>query len=310
MKLDKVKKNKGKVSSGKNLFKKIVSVVLSIAVFAGSYYVIYKISIEAQQTVTVMRISAKDGLPAESVLTKDNLVEYPIILREYTEDMVKTEDKNDAYERFTTNYMRNGAILHKDEFIDIKPLKDIWLYTLNEEVIENDRVRIIEKEVLTIPFNYLESGGDILTPGDRIRIRVRYDVEETEIEEGIDPWTEEPYSRPGKTITVEKSDILFDIIEVTDMLNSKSHSIYEVYREVLRYPESERQKMMKSKDFLSNIVPKALVVSATAEQVEKYMQYRSRSKGILITILQRDRDTIILDLPILQMEMELWKDNQ
>lgn len=35
-----------------------------------------------------------------------------------------------------------------------------------------------ENEVLTLPYNFLEVGGDILMPGDRVRIRVSYEVEE------------------------------------------------------------------------------------------------------------------------------------
>jgi hypothetical protein len=230
------------------------------------------------------------------------LEKYPIIRKEYTQDMVLAENIDDVLEKYTMYYLRNGAFLHYDEYGSEKPLKNEWIYRYRNE-------SIADKEILTIPFNYLESGGDILTPGDSIRIRIKYEVEEIEIEEGYD-FEGEPYSRPGKPFKKEVTEDLFDSIVVTDMLNSKGHSIYEVYREVLRYPESERQKLLKSSDFMNSIVPKTLVLAATDKQVEKYMQYKSNSKAIQITLLPRDERSIILDLPILEQEMRVWLENQ
>ena len=305
MKLEKVKntKSKNKMPTGKNLFKKIVAVLLSIAVFSGSYYIINRASAATKDTVEVVRVKAKDGIPKEAVLTNENLEVYSIIRKEYTTDMVLAEDIEEALEKYTTNNLRNGAILHFDEFGAEKPLKNIWLYKdFNEE--------IIDKEVLYVPFNYLESGGDILTPGDKVRIRIKYEIEETEIEEGIDE-EGEPYSRPGKTVKVEANELLFDSIVVADMLNSKGHSIYELYREVLRYPESERQRLLKSSDFLNSIIPKTLVLAADSEQVDKYMEYISSKKAILITLLPRDDNSTILDRDeAFKAEVEGWLENQ
>jgi len=306
MKLEKVKKTKTKAkvpSSGGNLFKKIMAVLLSIAVFAGSYYIISKASADTKDTVEVLRIKAADGLPAESVLTADNLEKYQIIRKEYEKDMVLAENIDDVVEKYTAYYLRNGAILHYDEFGYEKPLKNEWIYKYRNE-------EIADKEILTIPFNYLESGGDILTPGDSIRIRIKYEIEEIIYEEAYDI-EGEPYTLPGKAVKKEVMEDLFDCIVVTDMLNSKGHSIYEVYREVLRYPESERQRLLKSSDFMNNIVPKTLVLAATEKQVEKYMQYKSNSKGILITLLPRDEDSIILDMrQTLEAEVKVWLENQ
>jgi len=266
------------------------------------YLLISKASADTKEIEEVLRIKAKDGLPAESVLTLENLEKYTIVRKEHRPDMVPAANIDDVLEKYTTYYMRNGAILHYDEYISEKPLKNEWIYKYRNE-------SIADKEILTIPFNYLESGGDILTPGDSIRIRIKYEVEEVEIDEGYD-FEGEHYAQPGKPVKKEVTEDLFDSIVVTDMLNSKGHSIYEVYREVLRYPESERQKLLKSSDFINNIVPKTLVLAATAKQVEKYMQYKSSSKAILITLLPRDENSIILDLPILEQEMKGWLENQ
>jgi hypothetical protein len=306
MKLEKVKKTKTKSkvpSSGSNLFKKILAVLLSIVVFSGSFLLISKASADTKEVEEVLRIKAKDGrLPAESVLTMDNIEKYQIIRKEYTQDMVLAIDLEDVLEKYTAYYLRNGAILHYDEISDLKPLKNEWIYKYRNE-------DIADKEILSIPFSYLESGGDILTPGDRVRIRLKYEVEETEIAEGYDS-DGEYYYRAGKPVKKEVTEDLFESIEVKDMLNSKGHSIYEVYREVLRYPESERQKLLRSSDFINNIVPKTLVLAATDNQVLKYMQFKSSSKGILITLLPRDESSTILDIPILEEAMRVWLENQ
>ena len=310
MKLEKVKKTKtkSKMTSGRNLFKKIFAVLLSIGVFAGSYHFISIISADFKETEEVLRIKAKEGLPSEKVITIDDVERYKIIRKEYTSDMVRSEDLEEVLEKFTTNNLRHGAILHYDEYSTEKTPKNVWTYPdYNPE--------IADKEILIIPFNYLESGGDILTPGDKVRIRVKYEAEkdtEEDYEEyyGDDPYYTPTYT-PAKKEKIEVTEILFDSIVVADMLNSKGHSIYEVYREVLRYPESERQKLLKSKDFMNNIVPKSLALAATPEDVNRYMQYKSNSKGILITLLPRDRNSTILDqLPTLEKEIEVWLDNQ
>ncbi|MCL1975594.1 MAG: hypothetical protein FWG61_05470 [Firmicutes bacterium] len=307
MKLEKVKntRSKTKLPSRRNLFKKVTAVVVSIAFFIGSYYIIHTASAAATDTITVLRIKAKDGVPAEAALIMDDLEKYDIIRKEYRQEMVLAEDLEDVLEKYTTHYLRNAAILYYDEITIESPRKNEWLYMYLNEGIS-------DKEILSIPFNYLESGGDILTPGDMVRIRVKYEAEEPE--ENYNSYIEEEenyYRAQAKTNKVEVTAVLFDSIEVTDMLNNKGHSIYEVYREILRYPESERQKLLKSSNFISSIIPKTLVLAATSEQAERYMQYKSSSKGILITLLPRERESTILDqLPILRMEMEIWSGNQ
>ena len=303
MKLEKIKTGKKtKLPAGRNLAKKIISVVLSILVFFGAYFIISKEARATRETVEVVRIRATDGLPKDTVLTEENLEKYQIIEKEHTKDMLLYDEIEDALQKYTANYLRNGAILHRDEYTEEKPQKNPWIYLENNEQLD-------DKEVLTIPFNYLESGGDILTPGDKVKIRVRCETEVEDTIEEIDMFGESHYST--RTRTLEINEILFDRITVTDMLNSKSRSIFEVYQEVLRYPESERQRLLKSSEFMNNIVPKSLVILATREEVEKYMEYKNKNKDILITILPRDNNSIILDFqPALEAEVQKWLDGQ
>ena len=299
MELNKIK-SRHRMPSNKNLYKKIAAVVVSIAVFAVSLAIINRANAAATDTVAVLRVSAVDGIPEKGVISESNLERYHIIRREYTQDMVLADDLNHVVNKYATHYLRNKAILHIDEMIEEKPLKNEWLYMMADD-----------EELLTIPYNYLESGGNILTPGDRIRVRVIYEIDSSEGQSGnysndnLYSHSSYSYLRGGQ----KKVEELFHSIEVKDMLNSNSHSIYEVYREVLRLPENQRQEVLKSSDFIRSIVPRSLIVSATSDEINKYLEFRNAtgSKSLLVTILPRAENTIILDqLPTLQKEIELW----
>lgn len=282
------------VSPNRHLFKKVMAVLFSIAVIVVSFTVITNANKDARNTVEVLRVKASEGLPAYALITEKNIEKYKIIKKEYTEDMVLAEDMPNVLNKMVKYYVRKNNILFKDQIVDKKPQKNDWLYELEDE-----------HEVLTIPYNYLECGGDVLLPGDSIRIRISYEEEEDlPIQISDNPNITAVTSR-GRTI---KTVILFDKIEVKDMLNSNSHSIYEIYKEVMRLDEDKKQEVMKSKEFLKNIQPKALLLSGTKEQMNEYAKYKSiGTKSFMITILSRANSEVILDqLPTLENEVESW----
>lgn len=302
MKLDKVKPAKTKLPGNKNLIKKILAVVMSVAVFVISFMVINNANKAAKDVIAVLQVKSGPGIPEHGVYTKENVGSYDIIRKEYADDMVLAEDIDKVIDQYATHYMRKGSVIHNDEIMTEKPLKNEWIYRMSDE-----------EEVLTIPYNYLESGGDILTPGDRIRVRVTY--------EEVLPPKEDPEATQnpnysfagGEQVTVTRTETLFQSVVVMDMLNSSSHSIYEVYRQVLRLPEDQRQEVLKSPDFIKSIVPKSLVVAANDDEITKYAAYKKAegSKLLLVTILQRQENAIILDqLPTLQKEIEMWLEKQ
>ena len=280
------------VTPNKNLFKKIAAITFSIFVIVVSFMVLNNVNKAAKDTASVLRVKKEEGIPARSVIIEDDIEEYDIIQKEFSEDMIRAEDKAKIINKYTKYYLRKDGVLFKDQFLDEKPLKNEWLYELDPEY-----------EVITIPYNYLEAGGDILTPGDRVRIRVSYEVEGG----GAVPGNPNAmtFSTVNKTM---RTEVLFDSIVVKDMLNANSHSIYEVYKEVMKLPENKKQEVMKSEDFLKNIKPKALVLEGTREQINNYSKYKSlEGKSLLITILQRQEGNIILDqLPTLEKEVESW----
>ncbi|MEK3794631.1 hypothetical protein MKX42_23080 [Paenibacillus sp. FSL R7-0204] len=282
------------VAPNRNLLKRIVAVLFSLIVIVVSYIVITNASQDARDTVEVLRLTEKGGLPAFTVLTEKQVETYNIIRTEYTSDMVLADKLPEVLGKFTKYYIRDNSVLYEDQLLDEKPVKNEWLYKLGEK-----------QEVLTLPYNFLEAGGDILMPGDRVRIRVSYNVEEAAASgAGGNP---NAVFNPSQS-SVTKTEILFDSIVIKDMLNANSHSIYEVYKEVLKLSEDKRQEVMRSDDFLKSIQPKALLLEGSGEEINKYAKYKSLdSKSFLITMLSRSGSTVIMDeLPTLQNEVESW----
>jgi hypothetical protein len=270
------------VSPGKKFFKKVLAFIFAIGVIVVSYVILTNADKAATDTIEILRVKSGDGIPAFVVMTEDKIEKYNIIKKEYTEDMVLAEDMSTILDKYTKYYLRQNSILYKDQFTDEKPLRNKWLYEMNEE-----------NEVLTLPYNLLECGGDILMPGDRVRIRVSYETETKPASNNTDNLNQVVTVTRGKAI---QTDILFDSIVVKDMLNANSQSIYEVYQEVIKLDEDTRQEVMKSDDFLKNIQPRALLLEGTKTQMNKFSEYNAYSgKTFLITILSRAESEVILD---------------
>ena len=285
------------VTPNKNMIKKVIAVVLSIAVIVGSYIAINKAAEDTRNTVAVVRVKNNDGLEMNTLITEDDVETYNIIRTEYSEDMVLAEDIENVIDTYTMYYLRKNSIVYKDQVGGERPITNEWLYNLAED-----------EEVVTIQYNYLKCGGDILMPGDRVRIRATYDI--TNEASTNSSWYGDSsdaieYSDKNNT---KRTQIIFDSIEIMDMLNEDSHSIYEIYKEILRMDEKQRQQVMRSEDFIKSILPRALVLAGTKDQINEYAKYANVKDGdLLITILSRENSNPIIDqLPTLQSEVESW----
>ncbi|NMB34513.1 MAG: flagellar biosynthesis protein FlgA [Clostridium sp.] len=274
------------IKPGRQFPKRFFAVVICIIIVAVSFVILSNADSAAKDTVDIIRIKPSAGVPANTLLTSSMIEKYSIIRKEYTEDMVAYEEIDDVLDKYTLYYMRSKSPIFLDQLTTEKPLKNEWLYELDES-----------NEVLTLPYNYLNCGGDILTPGDVVRIRVSFnDKEDTG-----DP--ELPGSREYRRL-----EVLFDSITVRDLLNNKGHSIYEVYKEVFKLGEEQRQKVMKSNEFMENILPRALILEGTKAQSDNYAKYSDDGDArFTITILSRKGNENIMDqLPTIEKEVESW----
>lgn len=286
------------VSPGRSMLKKVASLTFSVVVILVSFIYLTRVNEAAKDTVDVVRVKAAEGLPAYVPITENHIETYSLIRREYQKEMILAEQKDKVIGKMAKYFIRHNNILYQDQLTDERPLRNEWLYKLEKD-----------QEVITIPYNYLEAGGDVLMPGDKIRLRVSYEVEEPAAMSGIDPYLGNPNAvvveSRGKTI---RTEVLFEEITVLDMLNADSHSVYEVYKEVLKLDENQRQQVMKSNEFRRSIVPRSLLLAATREQVDRYARFKSlEPTSFLITILSRAGSDVILDqLPTLENEVKSW----
>lgn len=262
------------IKPGRELPKKIFAILLCTIIVIGAYMFLDNASKEARNTVDVVRLRGRNGVPANTLITRDLLEIYSIIEAEYTSDMLKYSELDEALNMHTQYFLRGRSILYKDQYTQEKPLKNDWLYNVADG-----------NEVLTIPYNFMEAGGNILVPADQIRLRAIYANSSSG---AVD---RETMTRSTGTHTVE---VLFENITVRDLLNSQGNSIYDIYRELSRLGEEERKKAMEGRDFLSRITPRALVLEATPEQIDRYSLYKGkRDLSFTITILSRKNNDMV-----------------
>ena len=69
------------VSPNKHLFRKIFSIIFSITVIVVSYIVLTNSNKAAQDTVQVLRVKQKEGIPAYTVITEKDIEKYNLIRR-------------------------------------------------------------------------------------------------------------------------------------------------------------------------------------------------------------------------------------
>ena len=278
------------IKPGNQLPKKLLAIFFSIAVIIGAFIFLNNLNNSAKDTVDIVVIKSSGGLPAKTQITKDNIMKYSIIKKEFKEDMITYDKVDTVLDKYSLYYIRNGDPIYYDQITDEKPLQNEWLYELEKDY-----------EVLTVRYDYLECGGDILRPGDLVRVRVTY-TEENPMQQ---PANGMVYGGSQKT---KKTEILFDSIRVKDLINSSGHSIYEVIKEVLKLNDKQRQETMKSREFLQSVKAESLLLAATKEQVNKYAKLNGQQDAVFtFTILSRDGNDEVLDqLPVIEKEVESW----
>ncbi len=280
------------IKPGSQFPKRLFAVFLSIAVIAGAYTVLSNAGKEARDTVDVIRVRAAEGIPAKTLVTKDMLEKYSIIRKEYTEDMATYGRLDEVTGKYTLYYIRGKSFIYKDQLGDEKPLRNEWLYKMDKS-----------KEVLTMPYEYLKCGGDILVPGDLVRVRISYVDAQPQAARTM---SLEPEYSDEKA--VRRTEIVLDNIKVMDQLNSSGHSVYEAYKDVLKLSPEKRQETMRSRDFMNNITAKSLVLEVTSDQIDKYTKYSSmKDASFIITLLsRRDNQNIIDEMSAAVKEAQAW----
>ena len=299
MKKTKAEFKKAGAANGKKIVLKIITVGLSVLALAAALIYLQNANNAALDTVSIVRL--KKDLPAGTAISIDDVERYALIKAEHDQDgMILYEDAGEVSEalldKFTSYYLRGGTPLYKDQLTEKRLPRDIILETLAEGY-----------ELTTVPYDYMEAGGNILLPGDMIRMRVSYEVEAIP----QDDYDYDSGSYYQWTKKIIRTDTVFDSIAVVDMLNSNGYSIYNIYLEVMRLSERERQDILRSKDFLSSVRPVALELALMPDDVERYNSYKvSAGKGsFLITLLGRGGNDIDFNaFSTIESEVRSWLD--
>ena len=305
MKKTKAEFKRAGTSNGKKIVLKIITIALSILALFITFSYLQRANNAALDTVDIVRV--KKDLPGGTAIGTGDVEKYAIIRKEYDKDHMipydGVEEVGDIlHEKFTSYYLRGGSPLYYDQLTEKRLPRDIILETLEEGY-----------ELTTIPYNYMEAGGNKLLPGDLIRMRVSYEVDAMpqdayDYEYEYDYYDGRYYQWTKRII---RTDTVFDSIAVVDMLNAKGDSIYNIYQEIMRLSEKERQEILKSKDFLTSVKPKSLELALLPEEVELYNSYKiSAGNGsFLITILGRAGNDIDFDaFTTIETEVRSWLD--
>ena len=178
-------------------------------------------------------------------------------------------------------YLRSGRPVYFTDLVKSVPQNNSYLYSMDGELLRLDITP--------------EAFGDMAVPGDRLNVRMTYATKdyslpsESEYKQILDQGLE----LSGEILVTET---VFSEVTILDMLNGSGESIFDLYYELLTYPDAKRSEIINSEDFKSRVAPECILIAATAEEVERYSRIVAQGNtSYTITLLPRDGSTEILD---------------
>lgn len=303
------------ITKGRRFFEKLIWFVIAIICVIAVFFLMDKYVKDRTETVDIIRVS-NQGINQNLLIEERDIERYAIIKKEFNEKtMFKWEDKEKVIHSYATYYLKENTPIYKDAIYGEKRYRNEWMYDIDAS-----------KEVLTVPFDYRVTGGNILIPGDRVKIRVYYEgaidvfaqksSEESKIE-NTETQTIEPEgtssdglwgdyfgsTNSNDNVSFQSNDTdgeaiqvntIFEDIEVIDML-ANGESIYEKYLELKDMSEEERRTKLQSSEFAKTIIPDSMILVVDPEQANRYLQALAIDAQLVITILPREMNETILD---------------
>lgn len=258
---DRNKSTKIKIRNNKMKNLGIYVIVLGVF-FVGMIGVISYVNTYKQE-VTVLSFSEDmvDRKLIEEVLMKPKTVSQ----KDFTDDMVVWDEREEYIGKFTGHFVRADTTVYKDMFAEEPVIRTAYLYNLDSD-----------EELLTFPYDIATAGGKLVTPGDRLRIRGSYKLE-----------NDTEYGKKGDV----KSEIIFDVVEVQDLLNSENESIVDIIADANKLPLADRETLMSSGEFITKITPKAILMVVKTQETDTYVQFQAQEKPVYtITLLTRNEE--------------------
>ncbi len=290
-------KNKGVIAlaetkaKNSNRYKsRLMGIVLSLGVIAGTSVITYIGSAENRKTVSVVKL--KQGVSANQMITDDLIEEYEMYYKEFENygvvnyadgskrKAVITWDDRDKIvgKKYAAYYLRKDTVVFWDNFVSKQTRKNSYLYEM-------------DGELLNIKMNTTDF-GDMVVPGDTLNIRCRYQ------KPNYDLPSEEAYRLSGNKSTVVTetvTEMLFNEVTVLDMLNSNGSSIFDIYYEYISWSKSKQAQSLKDSNFLASVKPSTILLEVTPEEAERFMEMSGRNPQYLMTLLPRTGSSSIID---------------
>lgn len=253
-------------------------------------------SAESRKTVTVVKLKDDVSISANSLITEDMIESYEMYYKEYknygTMDgfsdgkvrstIVTWADKDIVVgKRYAAYYMREGTLL-------------FWDSTLSDQTRKNSYLYSMTGELLNIDMNTVADFGDMVVPGDTLNIRATYTTKYYNLPD------EEGYMISGGEgyedgVEVTQTTMLFSEVTILDMLNSAGNSIFDIYYDYISATKQEQAALLKDEAFLTSVTPASILLEASPEEVEHYMELKKAGATYQITLLARDGSSTIVD---------------
>lgn len=251
-------------------------------------------SMSLRDTVDVLVF--KNAVPAEGLITEDNMDKKTMLKAEYEKEGVLTlsdgtqrrqiilyEDRdrllgNDA--AYASYYIRENTPVYWDALTKETTRSYSYLYEMDGELVK-------------LNFSGSEF-GQMIVPGDCVNIRVRYTEDSFELP------TENEYTSAQEDgveldtqVTVQK--MLFNNVTILDMLNGNGESIFDKYYKFISLPKAEQTAALQSEDFKAAVQPGQILLCVTEEEADMYMSIQDKGATYMMTLLPRTGSNVILN---------------
>ena len=275
---------------------RLIGILLSLGLIVFVIVMSIISSAEARKTVTVVKLKDDVSISANSLITEDMIESYEMYYKEYknygTMDgfsdgkvrstIVTWADKDIVVgKRYAAYYMREGTLL-------------FWDSTLSDQTRKNSYLYSMTGELLNIDMNTVSDFGDMVVPGDTLNIRATYTTKYYNLpdEEGYKISGGEGYE---DGVEVTQTTMLFSEVTILDMLNSAGNSIFDIYYDYISATKQEQAALLQDEAFLQSVTPASILLEASPEEVEHYMELKKAGATYQITLLARDGSSTIVD---------------
>ena len=289
-----MKVNAKNASRAKN---RVIGLIMALAVIVFVIIMTAISTAETKKTVTVVRVKDGESISANALITEDMLEPYDMYYKEYrqygtmkfsdgsTRSTIVTWNDRDLVvnTRYAAYYLRGGTVL-------------FWDSTLKDQTRKNSYLYSMSGELLNIQMTTTDDFGDMVVPGDTVNIRATY------TNTVYDLPSEEEYmmalqagSAGSSGVEVEVNEMLFDEVQILDMLNSDGNSIFDIYYSYITMTKAQQAACLEDDGFLDSVKPSSILIECTSEEVEHYMRLQAKGATYQMTLLPRTSSSNITD---------------